>query len=263
MPDGRTRAIMGIVRQLSFVLTLCVASLSAQTPERVIALQGETHHVQGVALVNGRFLVTSVERPAARGWLMEFDGDGNRLRQIQIHDAAMIHPGGFDIDETSIWIPVAEYRANSHSRIQRRSLETFELISSFDVPDHIGALALASDRIFLANWDARRIYEYSLDGKLIRLRDNPTPYRFQDLKFRYGTLIGSAPAAKGAAGGTVVWLDPETLLPAMEQSVGRTDRGVSLVQQGIDQRDGRIYLLPEDTPSRIFVYDVVRLTAAP
>ncbi len=254
---------MGIVRRLSTILTLCVASLSAQTPERVIALQGETHHVQGVAFVNGRFLVTSVERQAGRGWLMEFDGEGKRLREIQIQDGGMFHPGGFDVDENSIWIPVAEYRAKSRSRIQRRSLETFELISSFDVPDHIGALALASDRMFLANWDARRIYEYSLDGKLIRVRDNPTSYRFQDLKFRYGTLAGSAPATKGATGGAVVWLDPETLSPTTEQSVRRTGRGVSLVQEGIDLRDGRLYLLPEDTPSRIFVFDVVRLTAAP
>jgi sugar lactone lactonase YvrE len=254
---------MGIVRQLSTILTLCVASLSAQTPERVIALQGETHHVQGVALAAGRFLVTSVERQSSKGWLIEFDGDGNRLRETQIHDGAMFHPGGFDMDESSIWIPVAEYRAKSRSRIQRRSLETFELISSFDVPDHIGALALASDRMYLANWDARRIYEYSLDGKLIRVRDNPTSYRYQDLKSRYGTLVGSAPAAKGAAGGTVVWLDPETLLPTMEQTVGRTGRGVSLVQEGVDLRDGRIYLLPEDTPSRVFVFNVIQLTAAP
>jgi len=254
---------MGIVRQLSIILALCVASLSAQTPERVIALQCETHHVQGVAFAAGRFLVTSVERQSSKGWLMEFDGDGKRLREIQIHDGTMYHPGGFDIDETSIWIPVAEYRAKSRSRIQRRSLETFELIGSFDVPDHIGALALASDRMYLANWDARRIYEYSLDGKLIRVRANPTSYRFQDLKSRYGTLVGSAPAAKALAGGTVVWLDPETLLPTTEQSVGRTDRGVSLVQEGIDLRDGRIYLLPEDTPSRIFVFNVVQLAAAP
>jgi len=254
---------MGIVPRLSAVFILCVASLSAQTPERVIALQGETHHVQGVALTAGRFLVTSVERQSSKGWLMEFDGDGRRLRAVQIQDGTMFHPGGFDIDETSIWIPVAEYRAKSRSRIQRRSLESFQLISSFGVPDHIGALALASDRMFLANWDARRIYEYSLDGKLIRVRDNPTSYRFQDLKFRYGTLVGSAPATRGAAGGAVVWLDPDTLLPTTEQSVGRTDRGVALVQEGLDLRDSQLYLLPEDTPSRIFLYDLIRFAAKP
>jgi len=104
---------MGIVPRLSAVFILCVASLSAQTPERVIALQGETHHVQGVALTAGRFLVTSVERQSSKGWLMEFDGDGRRLRAVQIQDGTMFHPGGFDIDETSIWIPVAEYRAKT------------------------------------------------------------------------------------------------------------------------------------------------------
>ncbi len=32
---------------------------------------------------------------------MEFDGDGRRLRAVQIQDGTMFHPGGFDIDETS------------------------------------------------------------------------------------------------------------------------------------------------------------------
>ncbi|HPT25408.1 MAG TPA: DUF6454 family protein [Bryobacteraceae bacterium] len=244
-------------------MLLCAATAGAQTPEQVIGLKAETHHVQGVAVIDGRFLVTSVERKAGHGWLMEFDGGGKQMRAVQIQNGAMFHPGGFDIDDTSVWIPVAEYRPKSRSRIERRSLESFELISSFDVPDHIGALALGPDRMFLVNWDARQFYEYTLDGKLMRVRDNPLGHRFQDLKYRYGALIGSAPAAKGAAGGFVVWLDPETLLVTEERAVGRTDRGVSLVNEGLDVRDGWAYLLPEDAPSRIFVLDLMKWSSKP
>jgi hypothetical protein len=243
---------------IGVLMLCCAATIGAQTPERVIDLEGATHHVQGVAMVDGRFLVTSVERAAGRGWLMEFDGAGKKLRAVEIQNGTMFHPGGFDVDESSVWIPVAEYRAKSRSRIERRSLEKLELVSSFDVPDHIGALALGSDRMYLANWDARQVYEYTLDGKLIRVRDNPTGRRFQDWKMRYGTLTGSAPAAKGAAGGFVVWLDPETLAVTEERAVGRTDRGVSMANEGMDVRDGRAYFLPEDTPSRIFVVNLMQ-----
>jgi hypothetical protein len=229
----------------------------------VIALEGDTHHVQGIALVDGRFLVTSVDRAAREGWLMEFDGDGKRVRELKIHDGAMYHPGGFDGDGETVWIPVAEYRPKSRSVVQRRSVGTFELMSSFAVPDHIGAVAVGSDRLYLANWDARTFYEYSFDGKLIRQRANPTAYRFQDLKMHYGVLVGSAPAGKGEkGGGAVVWMDPETLGVTGVRRVGRTDRGVPLVQEGLDLRDGRVYLLPEDTPSRVFVYGLLEFTAA-
>ena len=251
------------VKRLCLSLLAGLTLLPAQTPERVIALEGETHHVQGIAVVDGRFLVTSVGRQAREGWLMEFDGAGKRVRAVKIHDGAMYHPGGFDVDGESIWIPVAEYRPKSRSVIQRRSAGSFELMSSFAVPDHIGAVAVGGDRLYLANWDARTIYEYSLGGKLIRARANPTAYRFQDLKMRYGVLVGSAPSGKVERdGGAVVWMDAETLGVTGVRRVGRTDRGVPLVQEGIELRDGRVFLLPEDTPSRVFVYILIEFTAA-
>lgn len=251
--------MMGNMRRarLPLLLSLIAVTATAQTAERIIRLEGETHHVQGIALAGSRMLVTSVERQAGRGWLMEFDGAGKRLRAVEIQNGSMIHPGGIDIDDVSVWIPVAEYKPKSRSRIERRSIETFELLSAFEVPDHIGAVALGTDRLYLVNWDARQFYEYSLDGTLIRVRDNPTGYRFQDLKYRYGTLAGSAPSRTGKSGGAVVWMDPETLAVTEVRTVGRTDRGVSLVNEGLEIRDGRAYLLPEDTPSRIFVLNLL------
>lgn len=255
--------MMGNMRCAGLTLFLLFAAVTArtQTAEKVIQLEGETHHVQGVALIESRFVITSVDRPAGRGWLMEFGGEGKRLRAVEIQSGTMIHPGGFDVDGESLWVPVAEYRPKSKSRIERRSIETFELLSAFEVPDHIGAVALGTDRLYLVNWDARQFYEYSLDGKLLRVRDNPAGHRFQDLKYRYGTLIGSAPSREGRSGGAVVWMDPETLAVIEVRQVGRTDRGVSLVNEGLDIRDGRAYLLPEDTPSRVFVFDLLNWNA--
>jgi len=91
-----------------------------------------------------------------------------------------IHPR--DADDVSLYIPVAEYRASSSTVVQRRSRESLELISSFEVADHIGALALGPDRLYAANWDARKLVEISPEGKILRTRDNPTPLAIQDWK---------------------------------------------------------------------------------
>ena len=37
---------------------------------------------------------------------------------------------------------------------------------------------------------------------------------------------------------------------------GKTDRGVSLTNEGMTFRGGKLYLLPEDDPSRLFVFDL-------
>ena len=245
---------------------LCAAPLLASEPlakikpERVIVLEGDTHHVQGVLIEGGRAFVTAVDRQAKKGYLFEYDlASGKRLRETEVQQGEMYHPGGLDGDGEHLYIPVAEYRANSKAVVQKRSMKTLELVASFGVPDHIGAAAAAPDRLYLANWDARRIYEYSLDGKLLRTRDNPTEWRYQDLKYRYGTLVASATAPRGREDHAVVWIDPETLQPLKVNAAGLTDRKTPFTNEGLDSRDGTMYVLPEDAPSRIFVFDTLAL----
>lgn len=227
----------------------------ALTLLRAISLEGETHHVQGIAVNGNRLWVTAVDRAAGKGWLFEHELDtGKRLRATEISQGALSHPGGFDHDEDSLWIPVAEYRPDSRAIIQRRSKETLELLAGFEVPDHIGALAVLPDGLLLTNWDARRFYLYSREGQLLWTRPNPNPTRYQDIKRRYGSIVAAGLAGRGAQARSVIeWLDPETLRPLQRETPGRTDRGVPLTNEGMDLRDGQLYLLPEDSPSRLFV----------
>ncbi len=223
---------------------------------RTISLDGETHHVQGIAVDEGRLWVTAVDRAAGKGWLFEQELEsGKRIRTAEISHGALVHPGGFDHDEDSLWIPVAEYRPDSRTTIQRRSKDTLELLSSFEVPDHIGALAVLPEGLLLANWDARKFYLYSRDGQLLSSRPNPNPTRYQEIKRRYGAIVASGLAGRGGDSRAVIeWLDPETLRPLGREALGRTDRGVPLTNEGMDLRDGYLYLLPEDSPSRLFVF---------
>ncbi len=232
---------------------LFAASFAAEpagdlTLVRTVTLEGETHHVQGIAVGGNLLYVTAVDRPSGKGFLFEYETEtGKRLREVEIQQGARYHPGGIDIDAESIWIPVAEYKRDGKTTIQRRSRQTLELISSFDAGDHIGCLTWAGSRLIGGNWDARKLYEWSPEGALLAVRANPSRTRYQELKYRYGSLAGSGP-------GAIEWLDPETFRPLQIIPTGKTDRGVPFGQEGFDVRDGFIYLLPEDAPSRLFVF---------
>lgn len=230
------------------LLALLAAGL---TPDREIPLEGDSLHVQGLVVSADRLLVTTVDRAQRQGLLLEFDLQGHRLRQTRLDQGSCYHPGGFDADAESLYIPVAEYSRNSKAVIQRRARSSHELLSSFTVPDHIGALTRLGDRLIGANWDARRLYEWSLDGQPLRVRDNPSPTRYQDLKARQGLLAGSGLAASS---GRVEWLNPESLAVTRSLDFGSTRRNVLFTHEGMDLFEGTLYLLPEDGQSIVYVF---------
>ncbi len=235
-------------------------SIQQMKPERVLTLGGKTHHVQGLLVTGDRAYVTAVDRAAQKGYLFEYDlKTGGRLRTVEVQRGARFHPGGFDGDGESLWIPVAEYRPGSSTVIERRSKKSLDLISSFEVADHIGALAVAPGKLYAANWDARKLIEFGLDGKILRSRDNPTALRIQDWKYRHGILVASAVTPDGVKGAAAVWLDPETLRVLKTVPAGVTDRGAPFSREGLDSEDGVLYLLPEDDASRVFEFDEQQL----
>lgn len=223
---------------------------------RVLPLEGDTHHVQGMAIDDGKLYLTSVDRAARKGFLFEYDvATGQRLRAVELQTGELYHAGGMDQDDDSLWIPVAEYRPESRTVVQRRSKQTLEMVASFEVPDHIGALAVVPEGLLMANWDSRRFYLYTREGRPVWSRPNPNVTRYQDLKRRYGAILASGLRGRGSAAAAVIeWLDPATLRPLQSETLGQTDRGVPYTNEAMDYRDGLLYLVPEDSPSRLFVF---------
>jgi len=230
--------------------------LFALTLVRVIPLEGETYHVQGIAVDGPRLWVSSVDRAARKGWLFEYElGSGKRLRAVEVQRGEMYHPGGMDQDEESLWIPVAEYRAQGRTVIEQRSKETLEVIGSFEVEDHIGAVAVMPDGLLAVNWDAKQFLFFTREGKRLWTRANPHGVRYQEVKRRYGAIVASGLLGRGeAARACIDWLDPETLALLEREMPGKTDRGVPYTNEGMELRDGMLYLLLEDGPSRLFVF---------
>jgi Family of unknown function (DUF6454) len=253
---------------IAFHLLLAVLSSARfnagfQIPERkleqlemlqVIPLAAPLHHVQGIDIQGDRIYVSSVDRATRKGYLHLLKlPSGEVVRQVEVQEGSRFHPGGIALSESFLWIPVAEYQRDSSSSIQQRDKTTLGLLYSFVVQDHIGCVAADQKRIIGGNWDSRQIYSWDLLGKLIEKKDNPSSTAYQDMKI-VGELVASG--ALSRTEGSVDWLDPWSLQLQRRIRAGVTDRGVRFTNEGMAIRDGKLYLLPEDGPSRLFVFQL-------
>ena len=62
--------------------------------------------------------------------------------------------------------------------------------------------------------------------------------------------------------GAIDWIDLDRLRLLRRVTAGKTDRGVRYTNEGMAVRGDRLYLLPEDGPSRLFVFDLEALLGA-
>lgn len=223
-----------------------------------LQLRGELFHVQGLAMSGQRVWVTSVDRRNRRGYIHEFDrASGRFLRRLELTDGARYHPGGISIAGGSIWVPVAEMRSRSTSRIVEIDADTLQVRRSVPFPDHLGCIAVAGDRLVAGNWDSRLLYVFDLTGQAeTRSIRNPSPTHYQDMKFVDGTLI--AGGNRGLFSGTVDWIDWPSMTLARTLRAGSVGpvrpfgRGGPLTGEGMTIEGRDLYVVPEDGPSRVF-----------
>lgn len=228
-------------------------TLSSLRALGVTELENKTHHVQGIVVQGGTLWVSSVAKD--EGFLHKFDiASGKQLTALPIHDGKRFHAGGMDRDGDFLWVPVAEYRKESTSTILQVDMRTLSVHSRFAMDDHIGCVAVLADRLIGGNWDSRRFYTWDRVGKLLRTQANPQQVAYQDLKSGAGALIASGNTSREE--GAIDWLDPETLELRKRILCGKTDRGVRFTNEGMAVADGKLYLLPEDGPSRLFVFQL-------
>ncbi len=225
---------------------------------QVIELKADLHHVQGIDIDANHLWVTSVDAPSRKGFLHEFRIPGGELiRYVEVQDGVRFHPGGIAADANSLWLPVAEYRRNSSAVVQKRSKRTLSLEYQFEVPDHIGCIAVSPSLLVGGNWDSRDLYVWDHHGKFDQKLANPGNNAYQDMKFDGDTLIASG-LLRGGGGGAIDWLAFPSLRQLRRIVVDRTDRGKPYTQEGMTICKGLVYLLPEDGPSRLFVFRMKR-----
>lgn len=238
---------------LAFAALASAETLGDWRPEKTIPLAAALHHVQGIDIEGNRLWVSSVERKTRKGFLSLFQLPAGRLlRQVEVQQGDQFHPGGIARQGDWIWVPVAEYRRASTATIQKRHKESLQLLDSFPVADHIGCVAAGDGRLIGGNWDSRIFYVWDERGKLLDKRDNPRPTGYQDLKQMGATLIGSGLVSRRE--GAIEWLSLPGFTLQRRIETGVTDRGVPFTNEGMAFVDGKLYLLPEDDPSRLFVF---------
>ena len=241
---------------LLVLVAFTATSQSDLTLVRTTNLRGDTHHVQGIDFDERHVWVTSVDKDRRKGYLQEFSmAAGQHLRTVDVAEGDRFHPGGISADGESLWVPVAEYRRDSSSVVQKRSIRTLELEYKFEVEDHIGCIAAAPGVLVGANWDSRDFYLWDQTGRLLRKVPNPTANAYQDIKFVDGRLVASGllPGRKGA----IDWLEYPSLRLIRRVTVGLTSRGIPYTSEGMAVRGARLFLLPEDSPSRLFEFRLV------
>ncbi|USQ98110.1 DUF6454 family protein [Caulobacter sp. RL271] len=217
----------------------------------VLPLNGELFHVQGMDLDARHIWVTSVDTREHRGYIHQFDRRSGKFeRRLEIIDGVRYHPGGMAMHGGSIWVPVAEYRANSSAVLVEIDKKTLTIRRKISVADHIGCVAASGRGLVAGNWDSRLLYVFNRRGRQVRVIQNPSPTRYQDMKFEQGRLVGSG--ALGPKAGAIDWFAWPSMTLMDSRAAGATDRGVRYTEEGMALQGRDLYLVPEDGPSRMF-----------
>ena len=265
-------------------------------PPLLIEGQPAKAHTQGLELVSGTFYVTArrddVQPKRAlllRTTANRSDWDAWNITPLDPQGSltTLDHPGGMQSDGDHLWIPLAESKRSGRSIIRRYSIaalapgQPLQPKFEFTVNDHIGALAVSTERniLFGANWDTQTVYVWDFAGHLQRTltgaglatrglgvvnspneRDRRAGLAVQDWK-----VIGDRLLASGLFRGAGV--DPASPQSRLLSFSGFLDPGfqrlsiplpkqneTELAHEAMAISDGRVHFLPEDlaATNRIF-----------
>jgi hypothetical protein len=250
---------------------------STWTRVAAVPIAFRTFHPQGMVKIGETVLVSSVEvidREAGKGvgHLFKIDMTGHLVADLRLGEGAIYHPGGIDYDGESIWVPVAEYRPDSHSIVYRVDPAAMKAAEVFRVDDHIGAIAHNVDDHTLhgVSWGSRRFYRWTLRGNGKGRTLNPSHYvDYQDCKYvgrRRMLCTGvteirqTADAAPFRLGGLdLVDLEdgrPLHQVPVLLWTSGGLDMTHNPVWIEASAAGLRAYFMPEDDRSTLYIYDV-------
>lgn len=181
-----------------------VTRSTAWTKTATIDLEFDTYHPQAMEVAGNYMAISSVQIDEApvkypapvngmdrtpgkgKGHLFITDRAGNLLKDVTFGEGDIYHPGGLDFDGRYIWMPVAEYRPDSRAIIYRIDTQTWEVKEIMRVADHIGGVILDQKRNLLVgqSWGSRRFYEWTLDGRQVSKRMNPSHFvDYQDCEY--------------------------------------------------------------------------------
>ena len=266
-----------------------------------VKLNFRTHHTQGLVKVGDYFYVSAVEKIAptkkfetpkdgydrtpgeGKGYLFKFDDKGELIAKAELGEGTIYHPGGIDYDGRYIWVPVAEYRPNSHSIIYRVDPETMDAVEIFRFDDHIGGVVHNTwdETLHGVSWGSRRFYSWKFRGETdiesfegypeFEKAMNPSHYiDYQDCHYladKYMLCGGlnkySVPELGKVALGGLELVDLQLQSPVHQIPVMIfADSGRPMTQNPffyeIFEDHLRFYFVPDDDESTLYIYDALK-----
>jgi hypothetical protein len=250
------------------------------TPVATIRIGFQTFHPQGMVKIGDTFYVSAVDKQKNAGHLFKIDGSGHLAADLPLGEGAVYHPGGIDYDGHDIWVPVAEYRPDSHAIVYRVDPVAMKATEVFRFADHLGAIVHDTDdqTLHAVSWGSRRFYRWALDGRgrvadpgtpAALARINPSQYvDYQDCHYTGDHLMlcggvavlrasGAAPFRLGGLElvdlreGRPVHQTPVLLWTAGGLTMTENPFWIERTATGL-----RAYFMPEDDRSTIYVYDL-------
>lgn len=271
---GKFLRLWGPALLLGWLMACSIANARAAAPPDTdplpIELQASqqwhvkhaTHHVQGLCVTDDFFWISSVDRGAKCGWIYKVDRDGLKVvAEEKLVDGPRFHPGGMQLVDKLIWVPLAEYRRHSSTVVLTLDAKTLAEKKRFLVDDHLGAVAVDADKtVYAANWDAKQIYRFDIDGKQQRVVDSSTAVAYQDIEYHNGYLWGTGRAkVNGKSRSVVDVLDGEelTLVHRIVLQGETATVGEYFAREGLSVFGTDLYLMPEDGPeTRVYQFPV-------
>ncbi len=233
---------------------LLVALLASSAVAQPWPIRHTHDHVQGLDVSADWFWISAVDRRTKTGWIWRVDRRTlATVAERNLTQDALYHAGGFQVSGKSLWIPIAEYRANSNARILELDAMTLAERRSFAVADHVGAVATdGQSAVLAANWDSRKIYRFSLDGELRKVVNFDEPLAIQDMKWIDGKIFAGGTGLVARKGECLLCqLDPATLAVVRRSSMLDS---ICYTHEGMAFFENRFFFLPEDEPkSQIYV----------
>lgn len=275
---------------------MTVTRATVWTQVAAIHLPFKTFHPQGMVKIGENFYVSSVEIRALPkklpkpvdghdydagvgvGHLFKIGPNGALLSDLILGEGSIYHPGGIDYDGTSIWVPVAEYRPDSHAIIYKVAPDTMTATKAFTVADHIGGLVHDTEgrRIVGLSWGSRRLYTWPVPrvGKVPAASTaTPVPNSENFIDYQDCHYVGERRMlCSGVAGyryapdkpffqlggldlidlstHRTVWQTPVALWAPSGRTMTQNPFWVEVTATGL-----RTYFMPDDNDSTVFVFD--------
>ncbi|MBY0586746.1 hypothetical protein K2X85_06195 [bacterium] len=262
------------------MVLLFIASLMVAAPlETTLSLAesrplglARTYHVQGISLDPKRLYVSSVERSARSGWLFVFDRATLTCQQTcRLAIGNQYHPGGMQLRDARLHLPLAEYRASSSAVLltidvtgldhEEKPQRRLMIHASATLPDHVGGLA-CDDRghRYAANWDCKLVREIDPAGNVVREFSNPTGVAYQEIEYHdahlwcAGNLKGNGPERSLV---DVIDLVTKQVVRRYFLAGSRATGGSDFAHEGFTKEGNHLWFLPEDGPhSTLYRFDL-------